>query len=90
MGGKSDIEIRAERLKILEAIKQELGKDVKIIDTLFDFGDSSPLFYLAKSIEALCSADIAYFINNWQDYRGCRVEHQCCKEYSIPIRYLTI
>jgi len=36
-----------------------------------------PLHYLAKSLEYLAEADIAYFVP------GCKIEHQCAVEYGI-------
>ena len=28
-------------------------------------------------------ADIAYFCKDWEKYRGCCIEHECCVRYSI-------
>lgn len=88
MGGKSEIEIKQERLQALTEIQKAINKDdIYIIDTLFDFPGKNSLYYLAKSIEALSDADYAYFIRDWENYRGCILEHECCKQYGIPIIY---
>ena len=38
-----------------------------------------------KSIMELGKADGAYFIGEWQKYRGCRVENFIAKQYGIKI-----
>lgn len=39
--------------------------------------------YLAKSLELLVDADVAYFAKGWESARGCRIENQCAIEYGI-------
>lgn len=39
--------------------------------------------YLAKSLELLADADVAYFAKGWESARGCRIENQCAIEYGI-------
>lgn len=43
------------------------------------------LWYLGKSIEFLSKADYAYFAKGWENYRGCRIEHECAVQYGIKI-----
>ena len=38
---------------------------------------------LAKSLELLADADVAYFAKGWESARGCRIENQCAIEYGI-------
>lgn len=42
-----------------------------------------PLEYLARSIKDLSSADTAYFVQGWSEFRGCKIEHTCAVEYGI-------
>lgn len=58
-----------------------------MIDSFFQNApaDAKPLWFLGKSIELLSGADIAYFADGWKDARGCRIEHECAKEYGIQI-----
>ena len=49
--------------------------------------DTTPLFFLGKSLELLSTADICLFVGNWETARGCRIEHDCCLEYGIPRVY---
>lgn len=83
MRGKTSEEIRAEREKAVEVVKVFVNDEVEVLDSYFDDFDGNPLEYLAKSIELLAKADIAYFAKGWKDARGCRIEHICAVEYTI-------
>ena len=83
MRGKTGEEIRAEREKAIEAVKAFVNDEVEVLDSYFDDFDGNPLEYLAKSIELLAKADVAYFAKGWKDARGCRIEHICAVEYAI-------
>ena len=87
MNGKTEEEIRVERERIIKEIKATFGDKVKILDTLFDFGNKPPLYYLAKSIEKLSEADWAYFAPGWEEARGCKIEYECAKAYDIRIMF---
>ena len=41
-------------------------------------------YYLGESIKVLGMCDQVWFINDWKNYRGCRVEYEVCKIYGIP------
>ena len=88
MKGKSDGEIKAVRENLIKKIKERFG-DVKIMDNYF--GDAPynarPLWYLAKSLEMLSEADIAYFAKDFDKNRGCTIEHLCAREYGITVVY---
>lgn len=85
MRGKSDEEILAEREKAIKAAQELVGEPVEVIDSFFQSApaDARPLWFLGKSLELLANADVAYFAEGWQDARGCRIEHECAKEYGI-------
>ena len=83
MRGKTGEEIRAEREKAVETVKAFVNDEVEVLDSYFDDFDGNPLEYLAKSIELLAKADVAYFAKGWEDARGCRIEHICAVEYAI-------
>lgn len=83
MRGKTGEEIRAEREKAVETVKAFVNDEVEVLDSYFDDFDGNPLEYLAKSIELLAKADVAYFAKGWKDARGCRIEHICAVEYAI-------
>lgn len=85
MRGKSDEEIKKERESAIIKATEIIGEPVEVLETFFDdFGpDKKPLHYLAKSIEYLANADVAIFIGDWKNYRGCKIEHECAVEYGI-------
>ena len=86
MKDKTDEQIKAERERIIEEVTKENG-DVKVIDSFFESAphDARPLWFLGKSLELLSTADYAYFADDWDKYRGCKIEHECAKEYGIKI-----
>lgn len=80
-------DISSERAKIIEYLTKKYG-DVEIIDSLLDLEEgATPLEYLGESIKLLAKADRVCFAPNFKLYNGCRVEYQCCIEYSKPIDY---
>ena len=87
MRDKTNEEIIAERERAIESAKKHLGEDVDVIDSFFKDAphDAKPLWYLAKSLELLSTADIAYFCKDWDKYRGCKIENTCAIEYGIDV-----
>ena len=88
MRGKTEEQIRNERVELVERLKEE-GHEV--VDTVFDDfknGQNTPLHYLAKSIEFLANVDCLVCMPGCEKARGCRIEEQCAKEYGKFIKYL--
>ena len=87
MRGKTNEEIMAVREKAIESAERELGEKVEVIDSFFKDApiDANPLWYLAKSLELLSTADVAYFAKDWEEARGCRIENECAIEYGIEL-----
>lgn len=87
MRGKTDEEILAVRAKAIESAERNLGEKVEVIDSFFQNApaDAKPLWYLGKSLELLSTADVAYFAEDWEQYRGCRIENTCAVEYGIDV-----
>ena len=88
MRDKTDAEIKAEREKIINRVKEKYP-NVEVIDSFFEAAphDAKPLWFLGKSLELLSTADIAYFATDWNAYRGCKIEHTCAVEYGIERMY---
>ena len=86
MNDKTDEEIKVERAKIVDACIKEYG-EIEVIDSFFESSphDVRPLWFLAKSLELLSTADIVFFADGWKDYRGCKIEHECTVQYGIKI-----
>ena len=85
MHGLSDEYIKTVREFAKEDIEDQFDGNAKVLNTLIEFNSHSPIYNLGKSIEMLSKADYAYFCPGWQDYRGCRIEHQICVDYDIKI-----
>ena len=86
MKDKMDEQILKERERAVSAVKEKFnGEDVEVIDSFFQSAphDAKPLWFLGKSLELLSTADVAYFIGEWKNYRGCKIENTCAKEYGI-------
>ena len=47
--------------------------------------NATPLWYPGESLKLLGTADFVVFAPRWQDYRGCRIEHDAAVAYGIPI-----
>lgn len=96
MAGKTDAEIVATREKAIEALE---AKGYEVINTLFTDELYSkermeergvvqiPLCFLAKSLENMSLCHAAYFCKGWENYRGCRIEHEAAKAYGLEIIY---
>lgn len=86
MKGKTNEEILATREKAIASAEKYYGK-CEVIDSFFKDApvEANPLWYLAKSIELLSTADVAYFAKGWEDARGCRIENTCAIEYGIEL-----
>ena len=65
----------------------EYGENVEVIDSFFEDApaDARPLWFLGKSLEMLSTADMAFFAKDWENARGCSLEHVACEEYRIEI-----
>ena len=88
MRGKTDEEILASRERAIEAAKRHLGEDVEVIDSFFQNipdVENESLWCLGKSLELLATADVAYFADDWENYRGCKIENLCALEYGIMV-----
>jgi Asp-tRNA(Asn)/Glu-tRNA(Gln) amidotransferase A subunit family amidase len=85
MRGKSEQQVRDERAQLVKELTEQ---GYEVVDTIFpDFTNEGniPLKYLAKSLEFIADVDAVYFMDGWQDARGCRIEHQTCVDYGIEI-----
>ena len=87
MNGKTDEFIRAERNKAIKAAADYLKDDVEVIDSFFEGAphDAKPLWFLGKSLELMANADVVVFAKDWENYRGCKIEHTCAVEYGIDV-----
>ena len=99
MAGKTDVEIAAERTMIKERIKREINPAAIFINSVLDREKmkkeikdkkvkSESLYYLAKSLELLSTADMAVFAHDWLSASGCRIEETAARQYGIDVHYI--
>lgn len=86
MNDKTDEQIKEERKNIE---KYFINRGDAVLDTLFDFDENtSPIYYLAKSIEYMTDADLVVFLPCWENARGCKIEYEVAKSYGKKILIL--
>ena len=87
MKDKTDEEIKAVRAAVSKHIANLYNDEAEIIDSFFEGAphDAKPLWFLGKSFELLSTADVAYFVKGWNNYRGCKMEHTAAIEYGISV-----
>ena len=44
-----------------------------------------PLCFLAKSLDAMSMCDAVYFVEGWENARGCKFERTAAEAYGIKI-----
>ena len=89
MKDKTNQEIEQERKEIIEKAEKYFG-EIEVIDSLCKDAphDAKPLWFLGKSLELLSNADVIVLGKNWENARGCRIEHECAIQYGIKIAYI--
>ena len=89
MKDKTNQEIEQERKEIIEKAEKYFG-EIEVIDSFFIFFPHyvKPLWFLGKSLELLSNADVIVLGKDWENARGCRIEHECAIQYGIKIAYL--
>lgn len=90
MNGHSDEDIR-KRIQLLTEKFSKLHIDV--VDSFITeekVCNHPNVYYLGRSImQFLSDVDAVYFDNGWEQARGCRIEHEVCKQYGIKRLYFT-
>lgn len=86
MRGKTHEEILSSIREVQEFLTKYLDStNIEIIESYSPRNkDKEPLVALGDSIRDLSKADLAVFLNDWNQYRGCIIEHHTAKIYEIP------
>lgn len=88
MKNRTEKQIIDERKKVVDKLE---GLGWEVIDTLFkdtpEKNCNVPVYYLAKSIDAISKVNAVLFMNGWEKARGCKIEHEICLQYNIPTIY---
>lgn len=90
MNGKTNAEIEAERERAVEAIKIEYpNEDIEVIDSFFkdEPCNASPVWFLAKALELMSTADLVFFAEGWTSAMGCIIEYECANAYGIKFMF---
>ena len=86
MKGKTKEQINAEREAVVKQLEAE-GNTV--LDTVFadspEEAQNKPVWYFSQAIAAMSEVDAMYFMEGWQDARGCKLEHQIAEAYDVKI-----
>lgn len=88
MNGLTDEEILATRERLHKQAEEFLREKLMLVDSFIDdyprFEHKHiPIWYLAKSIELLSTADVIYMGKGWEDARGCKIEFDVANQYGI-------
>lgn len=92
MRGKTQEEIIEQRDKAIEKLSRRLNEGFEVAETYFTEDGpkdvkNSGIYWLGKSLELLSECDLALFIGNWYNYRGCEIEYRVCEKYGIEMEY---
>ena len=87
MRDKTNEQIKQEREKAVKIAQELVGEEIDVIDSFFENAphDAKPLWFIGKSLELLSTANVAFFVKGWEEYRGCRIEQLAASQYGIPI-----
>ena len=90
MRGKTQEEIIEARDKAVKKLSLILDEEFEVVDSYFTEDEpkdvkSSGVYWLGKSLELLSKCDLALFIDDWWEYRGCRIEREAGRAYGIEI-----
>jgi hypothetical protein len=90
MRGKENVEQYIENCRTaVDAYYQKRGEEFERINTFFADFDGNRLQFLGKSIlEGLALADEVVFMDDWENYDGCRCEHFIAVQYGVKCVYL--
>lgn len=94
MAGKTNEQISAVREKAVK-IMESMGYEV--VNTFFcdEFSKQehlkdegvvcAPVYFLAKAIAGMSMCHAVYFCEGWQNFRGCKIEHEVAEKYGLTI-----
>jgi len=86
MRGKTREQIVSERAAVVAELKEQGHEEFDSFVTESTPPDGNvSLWYLGKSFQKLAEADAVYFMDGWQDARGCVMEHEAASRYGVQI-----
>ena len=92
MRGRTSEEISEERERLALTAEAFFKEPCDVVDSYFTvdtpegvLDDKKGIWYLGKALQKMATADVAVFGPRWWDARGCRIEHNICQLYHIPV-----
>lgn len=85
MAGQEEEAIFSRRKKALERIQNLYpNQQIEVIDNWLNDKDmSNPAECLGESVKLMSHADLAVFLGDYYNYRGCMIERLVCSRYGI-------
>ena len=88
MRGKTNEQIRIEREELVKELEKQgyTVMDTVIDDFIEGEGNDYDIRCLSKSIEFIAGVDAVVFMKDWENARGCKIEHEVAKNYGKFIK----
>ena len=84
--GRSEKDIMKDIYKAEEIITLSYpDEDIEFVHN-YDYVGNNSVECLGEAIKKMSTCDEVYFINNWVDHKGCRIENKVCILYAIPYK----
>lgn len=90
MNGLTESEIYHNRNAVILKLPKILNaKNIVILNSVNQYDKNlGPIGYLGKSIQTMDDADVAIFLEGWDNARGCIIEHEIAQDYHVPQIYI--
>lgn len=91
MSGKNEEQILDERMKAADRVADIFHNEevICVEGYMKDLPeDANELYVLSKSLETMSKCDLVVFVKGYESARGCKIEHECAKQYGCNILYL--
>ena len=88
MRGREDVEVLKDLNRAIRILSSVYPKQsFTVVDNWATKGpeDAGRLWYLGEAIKRLGDCEACFFVKGWENYKGCRIEMEVCKQYGIEI-----
>lgn len=79
----------AERVKKREGLsrlaREVIGEDIEVLTNYDKSDDKSALYGIGENIKIMADADVVVIPKDYLNYRGCKIERYCAKQYGKRI-----
>lgn len=92
MKGRTEAEIKDSIAKMKIIAEAYYGEELELIDSYISenppLGVNEPVWYLAKSLELLATADVFIGLDSAWIFPGCEVENSVAKRYGVECYFV--